>query len=238
MAKAPNTRRGITLGPRAESAAALDLLNAQPAASISLPSDQTHHPAGATPEILPNRLIELDRMNADLDRRWRSQAEQLQEQSRQLEQQRDQITLQTRQLQALEQRRQRSGRLGILLALLVISGVGALGFHTWPQVQHLAGHLNRVSMGADQAAPELLAVRGQLTSLTSELGQMGSAMTSLQEDVSGVRSDLGALRQSVDTLPARSGTVQANAHGAAHPSPGNATTMANPYRGMRPMMPW
>ena len=52
MAKAPNTRRGITLGPRAESAAALDLLNAQPAASTSLPSDQTHHPP---PPLAPPR---------------------------------------------------------------------------------------------------------------------------------------------------------------------------------------
>ena len=241
MAKAPNTRRGITLGPRAESAAALDLLSAQPAASTSLASDQTRHaadPIGATPETLPDRLVELDRLNADLDRRWRSQAEQLQEQSRQLEQQRDEIALQTRQLHTLEQRRKRSGRLGVLLALLAISGVGALGFHTWPQVQHLAGHLNRVSTGAGQATPELLAVRGQLTSLTSELGQMGSAMTSLRENVSGVRSDLGTLRQTVDTLPVRSGVVQANAHGAARPSPRSATTMANPYRGMRPMMPW
>ena len=241
MAKAPNARRGITLGPRAESAAALDLLSAQPAASTSLASNQTRHaadPSGATPETLADRLVELDRMNADLDRRWRIQAEQLQEQSRQLEQQREQIALQTRQLQAQEQRRQRSGRLGTLMALLVISGVGALGFHTWPQVQHLASHLNRVGTGVDQAAPELLAVRGQLTSLTSELGQMGSAMTSLREDVSGVRADLGALRQTVDSLPARSGVVQANAHSAAPPSPRNPTTMTNPYRGMRPMMPW
>ena len=41
MAKPPRKRRGITLGARAESAAALELLGTEPAASENLTSDAT-----------------------------------------------------------------------------------------------------------------------------------------------------------------------------------------------------
>lgn len=248
MAKPPSKLRGITLGARLDSAASLDPLSVQPAASLSHTSDQTRSAAetaagdpGATEVTMPEQFVELLRMNADLDIRWRHQAEQLQKQLQQLEQQRDQIALQTRQLQALEQTRQTSGRLGVLLALLALSGVAALGFHTWPQLQDVAGDVTRVSAGVGQLGPQLQAVRGQVTSLASDMGQMGSAMASLRDDVSGVRSDLGSLRQTVDTLPEKRGVVQADAggtRGAAHTLPRNATTMNNPYWAMRPRMPW
>ncbi len=249
MAKSPSKRRGITLGARADSAASLDLLSVRPAASVSRSPDQTPSAVesaggdpGASPETMPDHLVQLRRMNADLDSSWWRQAEQLQKQFEQLEQQRDQIALQTLQLQALGQARQRSGRLRVLLTLLILAGMGALGFHTWPRVQDLAGDLNRVATGAGQLAPQLQAVREQvtsLTSLTSDLGQMGSTVAALREDVSGVRSDVGSLRRTVDTLRDDKGAVQAGAtRTAAHTLPRNATTMVNPYRGMRPGMPW
>jgi prefoldin subunit 5 len=248
MAKPSSKRRGITLGPRADSAAALDLLSTQPSASVSLTPDQTRPAAGtvggdpgATPETMPDQLVELRRMNADLDTRWRRQAEQLQGQLQLLEQQRDQIALQARQLQALEQTRRTSARLGVLLALLAITATAALGFHTWPRLQEVAGDVNRVSTGVAQLSPQLQTVRGQLTTLNSEMDQMGGAMTSLQQDVSSARSDLGSLRQVVDSMPKKGGTVRVDAGGrrsAAYGLPRNATTMSNPYRAARPMMPW
>jgi hypothetical protein len=142
-------------------------------------------------------------MNADLDIRWQRRAEQFQKQLLQLE--RGEIAQQRRQLQALAQTRQASGRLSVLLALLALDGVAASSFHTWPRLQDVAGDLNRVSTNVGDLAPQVEAVRRQVTALTSDLGQMGSTMASLREDFSGVRSDLGSLRQIVDTLPDRRG---------------------------------
>jgi prefoldin subunit 5 len=248
MAKPPSKRRGITLGPRADSAAALDRLSIQPAPSISLAPDQTRpdpETADGDPEVaaesMSEQVVELRRMNADLDSRWRRQAEQLQTQLQQLEQQRDQIARQARQLHALEQTRQTSGRLGVLLGLLALAGAAALGFHTWPRLQDVAADLNRMSTGVAQLAPQLQALGRQVTALTSDMGQMGSSAASLREDVSSVRSDLGSLRQAVNASSEGKGAVQADAGGkrrAAYTVPRNATTMSNPYRGMRPMMPW
>ncbi len=80
-----------------------------------------------------------------------------------------------------------------------------------------------------------------MTTLTSDIGQMGGAIASLRDDVSGVRSGLGSLRQTVDTAPENKGTAQANAggtHSAAPAAPRNATTSVNLYWAMRPSRPW
>ncbi|MGE5155527.1 MAG: hypothetical protein ACM3ST_16135 [Bdellovibrio bacteriovorus] len=248
MAKAPSKRRGITLDPRAASAAALEELSAQMAAPAFLPSDQTPSavaPAGddavTTPKAILERLEELRRRDAELDIHRRHPAEQLQAQLPQLEEQREQIASLARQLKALEQTRRTSARIGVLLSLLSLSAIAALGFHTWPRLQDVAGDLNRVSLGVSRLAPELQAVRGDVTALTSDLGQMGGAVDSLRKDVSDVRSGLGSLRQAVDTLPPGRDPVQADTggrRGAAQTLPHTATTMSNPYRPMRPRMPW
>jgi prefoldin subunit 5 len=244
MARPPSKRRGITLGTRADSPDALDLLNIQPASSLSPASDQTgsaaddtgDDPAAAT-EALHKQLAELQRRNADLDKRWRDQAEQM----RQLEEQRNQVALQTSRLQAMDQKRQRSGRLGVLLSLLALSAIAALGYHTWPRLEYMAGDLNRMTTGVAQISPQLQAVRGEVTSLSSNVGQMGSDMASLRQDVSGMSSDLVSLRKALDTSPVNKGAVQARAAGTpgtVRTLPRYSTTMSNRYRGMRPRIPW
>jgi len=242
MAKPPSKRRGITLGPRADSAVSRELLGITQEASASTSATSDQKPFDTeTLETMQEQLAELRRMNTDLDTRWRLDVEKLEEQLRRMEQQRDEIMLQASELQTLQRESQASRRLGILVALLALTGVAALGFHTWPQLQYVAGDLNRVSTGVGQLAPQLQAVRGQVTSLTSDMRQMDGSMASLREDVSGVRSDLGSLRRTVDPLPESKGAVQASVgaeRSAAHSLPRNATTMSNPYWAMRPMRRW
>jgi len=244
MAKSPSKRRGIQLGYGADTPPALDLTSAE----LTIPPSRTSDQAAPGPKeqgaelngplkTMAEQLAELRRINADLEIRWKRQAEQLQ----QLEQARNEITLQTRQLQALQQSRQSSGRLGILLALLALSGIAALGFHTWPQLQEVAGEARHVNASVTQLAPQLQAVHGQVSSLVSDLGHMDSAVASLKKDVSGVHSDLGTLHQTVDNLAQIKGPVEADAgttRTATHAVPRNATTMRSPYPAMRPMMPW
>lgn len=234
MAKVPGKRRGITLGSTAENATSRELLNSQHTVSISPAADQMRTDVErrldapeADLETMAEQIDQLRRRNGELDSRWRVQAEQMQEQLALMEQQRDQIALQITQFQSLSQARRTSGRLGVLLALLALSGVGALGFHTWPRLQEVRGDLSRMSAGMDRLAPQIQTVSGQLTALRT--------------DVSGVRTDLGSLRAVVDTQPRGKGTVQANTDGtpsAAHALPPNATTMANPYRTMHRPRPW
>ena len=247
MARSPAKRRGITLGHLTESAASLDLLNAHadstPVLSVRPPSDMEARDGGSigVAEALARELGHLQRINADLGARWRHQTVELQEQLRLLEEQRNQITLQTRQLQALEQRRRSSGRLGFLMTLLVISGVSALGYHSWPSLQVAAGNLERLSAGVAVLAPAVRAVQGEVTSLSSRMGQMGSAMVSLEGDIAGTRSDLATLRKAADTSPDKNGAAQPDAEGlrhAAYTVPRNTTTASNPYWAMRPRMPW
>jgi septal ring factor EnvC (AmiA/AmiB activator) len=187
------------------------------------------------------QLDELRGLNADLDGRWRQQAEQLGRQLQQLEQQRDEIARQTRELLALEQRRAASNRVGGLFALLVLTGVAALGVHGWPWLRGAVEDLSRVSIGVTELAPELRAVRGQVNALTSNGGQTDGAMAALREDVAGVRSDLSSLRQAVDTLSEAKGPVLVNTGGrrtAAYTPPHSVAVRSNPYRTTRPMMPW
>jgi outer membrane murein-binding lipoprotein Lpp len=248
MAKPPSKRRGITLGPRADGAAALERLHARTTSSLSPTSHQNGPDAeaagneqAAAPTALLQQLDQLRIRDADRDIRWQRQVEQLQDQLRQLEEQREQIALQARQLQVLAQTRQSSGRLGALLALLSVAGVAALGFHTWPRLQDVAGDVSRLNAGVSQLAPQLQAVRGEVSALTGDMHQMGGVLASLRQDVSGVRSDLGSLRPTVDTAPVKKGPAQANAgakRNADHPLPRNATTMSGPYWAMRPRMPW
>lgn len=247
MAKAPSKRRGITLGPRADRAIALDLLNVPPPPSLTPESD----PPSPAPEVADQRngpatpmMAQLDalrRLNAELDSRWREQSEQIERQRHQLEQQRDAIARQTRALLALEQRRAASSRVGALLALLTLVGVAALGLHGWPWLRGVAEDVNRVSSGVAELAPQLQAVRGQMAALSVDAGPMDNAMAALREDVAGMRSDLGALRRTVDTLSEVKGTLPAKAgdrRSTANTRPHNATTMTNPYWTARPMMPW
>lgn len=245
MAKPPGKRRGITLGARADSASPLDLLSVQPSPSPAPESDPTR-PAGefvgqlgASAGPLTEQLEELRRLNGALESRWRDQAEQLERQLQALTQQRDQIAQQTRQLLALEQSRAASARKAVLLGLLALAGVAAVGFHGWPWLRAVAQDVHQVSAGVTELAPQLAAVRGEMVSLSSDKGEMGSAVASLREDVAGVRSDLGSLRQAVDTLSGTEGAVPASAgNRRSNRLPHTATTMNNPYRTMRPMMPW
>jgi TolA-binding protein len=237
MAKAPGKRRGITLGSTPENTASLDLLNGQPTASNSANSalpDQTSaraEPPSGQPEadlaMMGEQIDQLRRMSGEIDIRWRVQAEQMQEQLGLLKQQREQVALQIAQLHSLSQARRTSGRLGVLLALLALSVVGALGFHTWPRIQEVQGDLSRVSAGVARLVPQIQTVSGELTALRT--------------DVSGVRTDLGSLRETRDPGPVGKGAVQASAGAAPSATralPPNATTMANPYRAMHPPRPW
>lgn len=240
MAKPPSKRRGITLGVRADSATP-ELLTAQPLPSGTPESDSarpaadTAHTRGAASGPTAEQIDQLSRLNADLESRWRDQAEQLERQMHELTQQRDQIAQQGRQLLALEQRRAASARRGVLLGLLALTVVAALGFHGWPWLRAVAEDFDRLGAGVAELAPELAAVRGQMASLRSETG----TATALRKDLAGVRSDLSSLRQAVDALSERESAVPADAGGRRSQTlPHNATTMNNPYRTMRPMMPW
>lgn len=247
MAKAPSKRRGITLGARADQVNALDLLSVPPPHSHTPEPDPTasggeaagQPSASAAP--IAEQIEALRRLNADLDRRWRQQSEQLERQRRQLEQQRDEIARQTGALMALDQRRASSNRVGALLFLMALAGVAAVGFHGWPWFRGVAEDVNRVSLGVAEIAPQLKAVRGQMAALSGDEGLTESAMAALREDLAGVRSDLGSLRQAVDVLSVARGAVAANTgdrRSTASTRPHYATTMTNPYRTARPMMPW
>ena len=213
----------------------------QPAAFSTSSHDRSADSAGgdavAVRETTSEQLSELRRMNAELDARLRRQAEQLQ----QLEQQRDQIALQTRQFQARGGGRQKSGRLGVLLALLALTGVAAVGFHTWPQLQYVAGDLKRVNSDVVQLEPRLESVSGKVSSLTSDMEQMDSTVASLRVDVSGVRSDLRALGPVATNLPERKDSVRTGTAGKRR-AYGTVTRKAiavrYPYRAMYPSRPW
>ena len=130
MGKSPSKRRRNTLGERAGSPDSFELLTPDPAPPASLPTVPT--PSGADrggdePGVRDERAV-LRRENADLDARWRRQADQIQEQLAALTQQCEQLALQTARLQALAQRRQGAGRAGVLLALMSLSAVVALGY--------------------------------------------------------------------------------------------------------------
>lgn len=246
MARTPGKRRGITLSARAESAASIKQLGAQVAAPdhpASRPAPPAPGPipdhSGTAPEALLGQLDELRRLGAELESRWRHQVEQMQGQELQLQQQRDQIAAQAKQLHTIAETRRTAGRLGVLLSLLTLATIAALGFHTWPRLQDVAGDVNRVGMGVGELAPQLDTVRGNFATLASDLERMGGTVASLRQDVSGVRSDLGSLRQAVANLPTNQAPVQADAGGrrGAAALPRGATTMTNPYRMMRPGIP-
>lgn len=247
MAKAPSKRRGITLGARADKAIPLELLSVPPPPSLTpepgppSPAPEAADERDVTAAPMMAQLDALRRLNAELDSRWRQQSEETERQRHQLEQQRDAIARQTRALLALEQRRAASNRVGALLALLTLVGVGALGLHGWPWLRGVAEDVHRVSSGVAELAPQLQAMRGQMAALSVDAGPMDSAMAALREEVAAVRSDLGALRRTVDTqsevkgaLPAKAGERRSTASTRPH----NATTMTNPYWTARPVMPW
>ena len=122
-----------------------------------------------------------------------------------------------------------------------LTAVAALGFESWSRLEYMAHDLSRVGNDFSRLAPQVQAVRGEVVSLTSGMAQTNSAVGSLREDVSGMRSDLGSIREVVERLPKERTAVQSAASDKRGPSynvPRNATTMANPYRGMRPRMPW
>jgi len=247
MAKPPSKRRGIKLGARADSAAALELLNAPQSDSVTASDDNSSLPdtgdgqASATPEMMKEQLAELHRLGADLDLYWQRQLDQMQEQARLLEQQRTEIAQQTRQLQALKQNHQRSRRLGVLLSLLAVTGLAAAGVHTWPRLQDLANDWNRVSTGVVQLAPQLEVVHGQVASLTSDMDQIGSDVTTLRKDVSEIRSDAGSPSRVAAAVPEGkpvAKTKAAIARTAVYTVPRNRSSRAHPYWTMHRMRPW
>jgi septal ring factor EnvC (AmiA/AmiB activator) len=242
MAQSPSKRRGIMLGYQDGETPSLGLPDTPPTAAVSLKPDQT--PPGAervggdaltTLKAMADDLAALRRTHADLELRWKRQAEQLE----QLERQREDMALDTHRPEAPGQSRRQSGRLGFLLALLALTAIAASGYHSWPRLQEVAGEVSRVHRSLHQLAPQLETAREQVTSLTTDIGQMGGAVASLREDVSAVRSDLGALRQTADSLPQGTGATHASAtRSAALTAPRTATTMPNPYRAVYPMRPW
>jgi len=251
MAKPPSKRRGITLGHLNDGGAALDAFKPQPAASVPLGSDRPCGPAGlrgGDSEIaaapLAEQILQLTHMNAELGRQWQRQAEALQTQMQELERQREQIARQARQLQTLEQGRHASRRVGVLLTLLILSGSALVASHTWPRLQEVVVELDRLGMAVTQIAPQLQGVRGDVASIASrmgQIGQMGSAVAALRDEVSAVHSDLGAVRQAMDARPDHRSAVQADAGGARSLSqavPHTATTVNNPYWASRQRMPW
>lgn len=248
MAKPPSKRRGIKLGARADSAAALELLNAPQSDSVTAESDGNSSlpetgdgQASATPKMMKEQLAELHRLGADLDLYWQRQLDQMQEQSLQLEQQRTEIAQQTRQLQALKQTQQRSRRLGVLLSLLAVTGLAAAGFHTWPRLQDLAGEWNRVSTGVVRLAPQLEVVHGQVASLTSDMDQIGSDVTTLRKDVSEIRSDAGSPSRVAAAVHEGRPVTKAKAaiaRTAVYTVPRDRSSATYPYWTMRRMRPW
>jgi len=247
MAKSPAKRRGIMLGNLGDNAAPPDLLSGESTFTPKSPEQlgTSAEVAGADSKdataAMMKELAQLRQTNADLDVRWQHQADQLQQQLQQLEQQRDQLELQTRQLQALEQRRRASRRFGALMSLLVLSGAAALGYHSWPQLQSVAGDLGQLRTRLVELGPQLQAVHAEVSSLASRIGEADNTMASLREDISGARSDIGSLRNAVDTSPDHKAVILAEA-GSAQPAARtvsrNATTMTSPYWAMRPRRPW
>ena len=238
MANTPSKRRGITLGARTNVTPALDQLMSQPEAPAA---DDTAANTAVKTDVMTEQVAELRRMKDDLDASWRRQTEALQRQLQDLERQRDEMGLQAGRLQASGQTPRTSGRVGVLLALLALTAVAALGFESWSRLEYMAHDLSRVGNDFSRLAPQVQAVRGEVVSLTSGMAQTNSAVGSLREDASGMRSDLGSTREAVERLPKEKTAVQTAAsdkRGTPRTVPRNATTMTNPYRIMRPRMPW
>ena len=232
MANTPSKRRGITLGARTNVTPALDQLMSQPEAPAA---DDTAANTAVKTDVMTEQVAELRRMKDDLDASWRRQTEALQRQLQELERQRDEMGLQAGRLQASGQTPRTSGRVGVLLALLALTAVAALGFESWSRLEYMAHDLSRVGNDFSRLAPQVQAVRGEVVSLTSGMAQTNSAV------VSGMRSDLGSMREAVERLPKEKTAVQTAAsdkRGTPRTVPRNATTMTNPYRVMRPRMPW
>jgi hypothetical protein len=222
MARTPAKRRGISLAPNADPEGLADLFAGAraPAASPgpAQPPESTESrdadPGGGT-AALRQEIAELRRLSSELDAGWRRQTDQMRQQVR-----------------TLEERRRASGRVGFLLGVLSLASVGALAYHAWPQVQGVAGDWKRLSAGAAQMAPELMAMRSHLDGVQSELSEIGGAIQSLQSDLSGVRADLG-------TLPERVAAAPAALTSPGHPGIArNATSLTNRYRTRYPGMPW
>jgi prefoldin subunit 5 len=225
MAKPPSKRRGISLGATAETAGASELLNAQPAASAPIdpdgpvpqPGSQGSEPYPAE-ETAAEGLAQLRSDYTDLDRRFREQLELLDEQ-------RQRIAVQARQLQTLERQATRSaGRVGVLLALLALAAVGALGYYTWPELQHMQSDLSKTHAKVTQLTPQVQAVRGDLSSLASNLGEITTAVACLRQGSTATPKPRGAAQAETGPAPA-----------AAQTAPANPT---NPYWAVRPMLPW
>jgi chromosome segregation ATPase len=218
---------------------ALELPDTRPTDALSLKPEQTGPGAEGvagdaltTLKAMADDLAELRRTHADLEMRWKRQAEEL-------ERQREELALATHRPEAPTPTRRQSGRLGFLLALLALSAIAALGYHSWPRLQEAAVEVSRVHNSLHQIAPQLETAHEQVSSLTTDIGQMGGAVASLREDVSAVRSDLGALRRTAEAQPQGKGATQASAtRSAALTTPRTATTMRSPYRAMHPMMRW
>lgn len=231
MAKPPSKRRGIALDSRADTVGPLVHITNQSGVSepdSSVPASSGADPAGVSPTTMADLVEQLQRMNAEQDARLLRLEEQVR---RQLTLQQEQITRQTRPPAAR----------GPLLAMLVLVGVAALGYHLWPRLQILAGGLNRVSADVNRIAPELQAVREQVASLGSGMGQMAGTMTSVKDDVSNVRSDLSSLRRTVDSLPSELKSARTAGGGAGNTiptQPRNASLMNDPFRRTQRRMPW
>lgn len=222
MAKTPAKRRGISLAPYGDPEDFPDLFaGTQPHTTSHGPAEppeptesRPDDPAGCS-SAPPQQLAELRRISAELDASWRCQTDQLRQQVR-----------------LLEERRPASGRVGFLLGVLSLASVGALSYHAWPQIQGMAGDWNRLSAGAAQMAPEMVAMRTHLDGVRSELSGIGGTIRSLQSDLSAVRADLGTLPERVAAAPA---ALTNHGHrGIAR----NATSLTNPYRTRHPGMPW
>lgn len=239
MAKPPTKRRGISLDTRADTATPLDEMSFQ--TGEFPPAPVTAGGAGATSSEAPELLAELHRLGAEFEDRWRHQQKQLQQQLEHLELQREQIAEQTRQLQSLRQARRSSARMGVLLTALVVAGLSALGFHTWPRLQAHAGKVTSVNADVSRIRPELQALHGRLDDLDQDIGQMGEAVASLRAEVTEVRSDLGSLRIAVDA-PATNANAVASESGpglqVAHTLPREAALARDPYRRMYPARRW
>lgn len=251
MAKVPAKRRGITLAPQSDAQDYPDLF-ADPSEALAegpaADSEPSARPAAkparrrrstgtakSVPEVpaaVLEQLSELERLNLELAERFRRQDERMEAQNRLLAQQREQIARQTRRLESLESVRGNSGRLGMLLMVLSLVSVGALVYHTWPQVQGLADDWNRISAGAERLAPELQALRGQLYGMGEEVAGMGVTVGSLRSDLSGVQSELGTLRERVAATPAA--LPSRASQGVAR----NTGTLATPYPVRYPGRPW
>ncbi len=204
MAK-PHKRRGISLEPRPDNTD-LNHLNMQTEAAMPQAQPEApEEPAGEAEadinDVVPELLGEIRRMNSQLGQELENQWSRQDAQLEQLEAQRQQIAEQSLQLQSLQNRKQTTARVGVLISLLALSCIIAAAAYVWPRFESLSGNLDQAIADMQRINPDVQAAQVKIGALAAEISQMDGGIAALRQQVVSINSDMGKLQKTLAALP-------------------------------------